>query len=1163
MKRITLILSIWTLAGLAQAANYPFGMNVNYAYGFRPASAATGSWANDNTTLQGKYNSWKSVHVVSAGAGMYRVQRDSANSYDTVSEGISYGMLLAVYFNDQATFDGLWAYKQSKNDGLGLMNWDISSGGGVIGGNSATDADEDIAYSLYLASAQWGNGGANNYKSLGDAEVLKLKSYDLDGSFHVKPGDSFDSCRYPSYFFPNEYRVFGEQTNDTYTWNNVMNNVYATIAAARNGSTGLLAEQCTDTGQGGGCGVSSSQYQYNSCRVPLRMALDYVYYGNASSGAELALLDAYWPTVAPGGAGSIYDCQNISGGQCGSFNNSAFTGPAATGYMHGGGANLQSYYDFVMGANETANYYAGAIQLLSLLLMSGNMQNIADPAAIYSPTPTPSPTPYAGSPTPTFTQTPMTFGYVYEDFELGSMSSFYNYAGTGSSVTAQVTNSVVHAGTYADKVTVNVAASSWAGFGFNSNYLNAQGILNMSGTNVVRFWINTPNTISMNISFKEGNGVGGGDNEQWKSPIITVFGMAGWQLVTTPQLSTWTVDTTCSPSCNAAGDKIFELSSIRTCQISFNAPLAATTLYIDDIDFVPAVAPTPTFTKTPFNNPYNQIFDDFESPMSLSVSAGRAGTYADAANGASASWSLDTVTVADGAKSGKLTFNTGTAASYGCGGFLISPYGTPQLYTDASGAVSLAMWMYSTTPNLKYQVEFTEAGSTVSPTAGADGEAWLSPLQTYSGPGWQWMVVDLATFSEDIYNAACTPNCLTTGNNHMDLQAISSVTIKINPNQGSGSVNIDDVNFITTFKTSTPSQTPSFTVTYTPSASGTKTPSASPSPTSTATASPSPSASPTATASASPSRTSSYTSTYTGSPTGTPTASPSPSNTPNYSPTPTPTFTNYAGSPTDSPTVSPTPSSSRTNTLLPSATSTLIPTLTNTPVATPTQTSTPVPTSTFTAISTAALTFTPSQTPPPDSVTDTPTYSPVVPTATFTATLTNSPVVPTATLSATFTHSPVVPTATFTATLTNSPVVPTATFTATLTNSPVVPTATNTPLGGHPGTTPTQQPGSNVTPTGSGPILKVLSVPNPGVPDSIYVQLDAAVDNIDIKIFTRAMLEAYKVEAGPAGGGWFRVRLPEDFISHASSGDYFYVVEATRNGAVSMKNGIGNLYILK
>ncbi|MDP9151430.1 MAG: glycosyl hydrolase family 8, partial [Myxococcota bacterium] len=56
--------------------------------------------------LYSAYQKWKARFVVPA-AGGFRVQRPESNN-DTVSEGIGYGMLIAVSMNDQPRFDGLW-----------------------------------------------------------------------------------------------------------------------------------------------------------------------------------------------------------------------------------------------------------------------------------------------------------------------------------------------------------------------------------------------------------------------------------------------------------------------------------------------------------------------------------------------------------------------------------------------------------------------------------------------------------------------------------------------------------------------------------------------------------------------------------------------------------------------------------------------------------------------------------------------------------------------------------------------------------------------------------------------------------------------------------------------------------------------------------------------
>jgi hypothetical protein len=88
--------------------------------------------------LMNAYIYWRNTYVTSEGAGGYlRVQRDIRADEDrqmpsdTVSEGIAYGMLLAVYFNDQYTFDNLYMYSQlhTVGDGKRLMHWRVDDEG--------------------------------------------------------------------------------------------------------------------------------------------------------------------------------------------------------------------------------------------------------------------------------------------------------------------------------------------------------------------------------------------------------------------------------------------------------------------------------------------------------------------------------------------------------------------------------------------------------------------------------------------------------------------------------------------------------------------------------------------------------------------------------------------------------------------------------------------------------------------------------------------------------------------------------------------------------------------------------------------------------------------------------------------------------------------------
>ncbi|MES1207707.1 MAG: glycosyl hydrolase family 8, partial [Pseudomonadota bacterium] len=111
----------------ANGTNFPFPQN-------RQTSNCVYPTAYDNNDVRAAYVKWKADLVTSTGAGGFqRVQRTDSDGlgspsgatprYSTVSEGIGYGMIIAVYMGDQALFDNLWKYEQLHLDSNGLMNW--------------------------------------------------------------------------------------------------------------------------------------------------------------------------------------------------------------------------------------------------------------------------------------------------------------------------------------------------------------------------------------------------------------------------------------------------------------------------------------------------------------------------------------------------------------------------------------------------------------------------------------------------------------------------------------------------------------------------------------------------------------------------------------------------------------------------------------------------------------------------------------------------------------------------------------------------------------------------------------------------------------------------------------------------------------------------------
>jgi hypothetical protein len=369
-----------------------------------------------NSDVQAAYAKWTSDTVTSSGAnGFMRVQRLSSDqgapAGSTVSEGIGYGMLIAVYMGDQNLFDNLWQYEQAHLDVNGLMNWNIGEDGStVLGMGGATDADEDMAFALVMASHQWGQGSLS--KSYSDIALTQIKAvwdneilnYNL-----VLPGDMWmftgASALNLSYFAPAYYRVFatldpntGSATSDA--WMNALEMSYTTLNAALNAtngnqSNGLVPAWCSSSGapnaQAFGpppASPSPTNYQYDSCRTPFRIGLDWCWNAEPRAQAYVSLTSVFFSGI---GAKNIVDGYALTGMPDPGTNpnstatqSAAFIGPAGVGAMSS--ATYQSFVNDAYGELATlellqgGTYYEDSWTTMSLLMMSANFLDYTNPA---------------------------------------------------------------------------------------------------------------------------------------------------------------------------------------------------------------------------------------------------------------------------------------------------------------------------------------------------------------------------------------------------------------------------------------------------------------------------------------------------------------------------------------------------------------------------------------------------------------------------------------------------------------------------------------------------------------------------------------------------------------------------------------------------------------
>jgi endo-1,4-beta-D-glucanase Y len=361
--------------------NFPFPQNRRSPYCTYPSN-----FKNDD--VRAAYAKWKTTTVTANGArGHLRVQRVNPDppfpENSTVSEGIAYGMMLAVYMGDQQLFDELWKYEQLFLDEHGLMNWEIHADGmQVLGGGAASDADEDMAWALLMADRQWGGAGTlgDTYLNHGKRQVEKIWMHEIHEGKLLKPGDRWGDWNTinPSYFAPAYYRVFAQVTGNTAGWNEVIKTCYDTIDntlndANGNKSNGLVPAWCTSRGVPN----NNANYQYDSCRTPFRIALDYCYFGEPRAKAYVMKTSSFFSQI---GAYKIVDGYALNGtpqparpgGQ-----SAAFVGPAGVGAMSD--PVYQAFLDDAYANVATLNllvggtYYELSWTALTLFMLSGNL----------------------------------------------------------------------------------------------------------------------------------------------------------------------------------------------------------------------------------------------------------------------------------------------------------------------------------------------------------------------------------------------------------------------------------------------------------------------------------------------------------------------------------------------------------------------------------------------------------------------------------------------------------------------------------------------------------------------------------------------------------------------------------------------------------------------
>jgi oligosaccharide reducing-end xylanase len=102
---------------------------------------------------------------------------------DVRSEGMSYGMMIAVQMNKKEEFDAIWNWAMTymyinkpEHPSEGYFAWSLTRDGKPNSETAAPDGEEYMVMALYFASHRWGDGeGIYNYRAWADKILTAMR----------------------------------------------------------------------------------------------------------------------------------------------------------------------------------------------------------------------------------------------------------------------------------------------------------------------------------------------------------------------------------------------------------------------------------------------------------------------------------------------------------------------------------------------------------------------------------------------------------------------------------------------------------------------------------------------------------------------------------------------------------------------------------------------------------------------------------------------------------------------------------------------------------------------------------------------------------------------------------------------------------------------------
>ena len=383
---------------IAFPAHFPFPQQMTYSFGIKPTSQ---SQATMNADCERIYQAFLRYNVTNSGCppGGDRVHTGPGSSpyqpYQTLSEGIAWGMLITVYLdnvtnNTRPLFDGFDTYRKAHLNGNSFMYWLENADGTLDSTGPAIEADQNMALALLMAHYQWGSDSGTDYRGEALTLLSNLMTWCVvKPQYAMKPGDTWGGLTllHPCAWDVGYYGPFAGFTGDN-QWTSVLNTHLNLIGIFyTNYNTGLMPHWCQFNGSPTGNSdpyFADYTYEYDACQTPLKYGLYYLWNGTNSSVIPYGQCKhlAGWINTETGGkANNILDNYHLDGtlGSNALYNSTCFVATFGVAAMSDPVYQtwLNTLYNNLRNRNPSAtDYYNTLLQMVSMLVMSGNFPNM-------------------------------------------------------------------------------------------------------------------------------------------------------------------------------------------------------------------------------------------------------------------------------------------------------------------------------------------------------------------------------------------------------------------------------------------------------------------------------------------------------------------------------------------------------------------------------------------------------------------------------------------------------------------------------------------------------------------------------------------------------------------------------------------------------------------